>query len=89
MPPSLCHAVTARTLPDGVSRPSDGLTRGPAVTDCGAPMDQAGAQRFAGNTVLNLHNHLKGQVLSLQNRKRKLRPSDLFKVGLGLQPRQA
>ena len=52
-------------------------------------MDQAGAQRFAGNTVLNLHNHLKGQVLSLQNRKRKLRPSDLFKVGLGLQPRQA
>ena len=58
------------------------------VTDCGVLMDQAGAQCFAGNTVLNLHNHLKGQVLSLQNRKRRLRPSDLSKVGLGLQPRQ-
>lgn len=52
--------------------------------------DQAGAQRFACNSVLNLHNHLKGQVLSLQNRKRRLREAkDLSKVGLRLQPRQA
>lgn len=73
MPPSLCHVVTVRTLPDGVSRPSDGLTHGPVVTDCGVLTDQADAQCFACNTVLNLHNDLKGQVLSLQNRKRRVK----------------
>lgn len=87
--PGLCRRLTARTVPAGVFR-TQGRLRLRASSQRAPRIDgQAGAQRFTHIVVLNLHSHPKRQVLSLQNRKWRLRGSNMSKVGLGLQPRRA